>query len=355
MPLSSRSRLGAVHPRTRGEHFLPGRRGADYSGSSPHTRGTRIARRGFAARDRFIPAHAGNTTTNHSQSADGPVHPRTRGEHGLTRRRTRGSGGSSPHTRGTRRSSRLACGETRFIPAHAGNTRSIARIAPGGSVHPRTRGEHLAGWAAGDWVYGSSPHTRGTRGKVAFDQTARRFIPAHAGNTSNRPYRFPGQPVHPRTRGEHCPVAVSDRLPGGSSPHTRGTRLPGRLRPRGNRFIPAHAGNTRSAAERAAPPTVHPRTRGEHDCNSQFSAIAVGSSPHTRGTRREAGDRNPGCRFIPAHAGNTSRIPISWSRCAVHPRTRGEHVGLVRKYEQGDGSSPHTRGTPRSCISAPGH
>ena len=50
--------------------------------------------------------------------------------------------GSSPHTRGTQATGKLSLAMLRFIPAHAGNT-STVHCPPGRSaVHPRTRGEH---------------------------------------------------------------------------------------------------------------------------------------------------------------------------------------------------------------------
>ena len=53
-------------------------------------------------RRRFIPAHAGNTSTTSSWSASTTVHPRARGEHRVARRWRHRLRGSSPRTRGTR-------------------------------------------------------------------------------------------------------------------------------------------------------------------------------------------------------------------------------------------------------------
>ena len=174
---------------------------------------------------------------------------------------------------------------------------------------------------------------------------------------------------HPRIRGEHlydpkwdlCPSRIipayagntrqfknACRFNGGSSPHTRGTRSP-RL----------------SAAERC---WDHPRIRGEHPSrasdaasmagiihayagNTHFAELVhadgEGSSPHTRGTRW----RNDEAKAMPVD----------------HPRIRGEHrrvlgrhvrlAGIIPAYAGNTivegrakrgfpGSSPHTRGTP---------
>ena len=112
----------------------------------------------------------------------------------------------------------------RFIPAHAGNTLRPQRRVSLPTVHPRTRGEHVL--------------------KVVADVVGRRFIPAHAGNTL-LVWRIPASiAVHPRTRGEHSSSYANCRLVNGSSPHTRGTLLSLALYALLRRFIPAHAGNT---------------------------------------------------------------------------------------------------------------
>ena len=75
-----------------------------------------------------------------------------------------------------------------------------------------------------------------------------RAIPAHAGNTSSG--RTPTRPgtVHPRACGEHSSDAVSDNLDDGSSPRMRGTPVGRHAREDLRRFIPAHAGNTSAPA-----------------------------------------------------------------------------------------------------------
>ena len=129
----------------------------------------------------------------------------------------------------------------------------------------------------------------------------------------------------------------------GPSPHPRGTPgddggRDGLLRsipaPAGNtvqpvvlpgvevRSIPAPAGNTATHRPQAARASVHPRTRGEH--------LGVDHPPAARR------------RSIPAPAGNTSRITRSPGRAPVHPRTRGEHPA----------AKPHRPGRLRS-IPAP--
>ena len=152
--------------------------------------------------------------------------------------------GSSPHTRGTPSCALDSPGQGRFIPAHAGNTDYRGGIILSLSVHPRTRGEHLYKVVMALIDDGSSPHTRGTRKTNVTDPKVLRFIPAHAGNTRGGRPCLISSPVHPRTRGEHQLRYRHNNGPAGSSPHTRGTHRSNPCHQRCERFIPAHAGNT---------------------------------------------------------------------------------------------------------------
>ena len=193
--------------------------------------------------------------------------------------------GSSPRVRGTRLKKpclELSC---RFIPARAGNTRTLIGQRHRTPVHPRACGEH-GGACMGELL-------------------SLRFIPARAGNTSERWISSRQQPVHPRACGEHGGTTSNNSAINGSSPRVRGTLYgPGSAAPL-LRFIPARAGNTCCAGARDRPPAVHPRACGEHEGNERL--------------------RGPVVRFIPARAGNTDG-------CGVH--LTGEH-----------GSSPRVRGT----------
>ncbi len=214
--------------------------------------------------------------------------------------------GSSPHTRGTRgrRDHHLAL--SRLIPAHAGNTRTEKSPEEGPAAHPRTRGEHPQPRSPHDPPFGSSPHTRGTQGPPPRPPSRPRLIPAHAGNTGGTGDCSAARAAHPRTRGEHSPTPTSRPVIGGSSPHTRGTRTGTRWCSPRRRLIPAHAGNTpRNPGASCAHP-AHPRTRGEHLARFGARPPTTGSSPHTRGTRHPHGQDRGLPRLIPAHAGNTA-------------------------------------------------
>ncbi len=200
--------------------------------------------------------------------------------------------------------------QARLIPAHAGNTRTGNATSCTTTVHPRARGEHVRHCRIGQLHLGSSPRTRGTLLTPQAHAHGDRFIPAHAGNTPPLPRAGSSPPVHPRARGEH-PALPSNRRPRrSSSPRTRGTRVgPRRMRRRQG---------------------VHPRARGEHAGVNSVALYLLGSSPRTRGTPSSCASHRTPTRFIPAHV--------------------GEHQVVRQRGHARAGSSPRTRGTRRNSA-----
>ena len=193
---------------------------------------------------RFIPARAGNTAPWCRRGASGPVHPRSRGEHESLTDPQILDDGSSPLARGTPRGAVVDVGLGRFIPARAGNTPASTSQSVASPVHPRSRGEHLADSHRRTYDFGSSPLARGTHLLCSQPVEKVRFIPARAGNTTSPRSARACAPVHPRSRGEHDRRAMRDSSLYGSSPLARGTRGGPLALARGDRFIPARAGNT---------------------------------------------------------------------------------------------------------------
>ena len=71
----------------------------------------------------------------------------------------------------------------RIIPADAGNTWSMLKLACSFRDHPRGCGEHQKTYRDGDFPRGSSPRMRGTLPAVLVGHQIEGIIPADAGNT----------------------------------------------------------------------------------------------------------------------------------------------------------------------------
>ena len=112
----------------------------------------------------------------------------------------------------------------RFIPAGAGNTNMIRRNTIAEAVYPRWRGEHMNRPDDAEYRAGLSPLARGTQRPCAPGSGCVRFIPAGAGNTTERPLDTLAEPVYPRWRGEHAVLDFDLRGFSGLSPLARGTQ-----------------------------------------------------------------------------------------------------------------------------------
>ena len=164
-------------------------------------------------------------------------------------------------------------------------------------------------------AHDSSPRVRGTRQCRPVQRVSVRFIPACAGNT--------------RTAGGtpwNC----------GSSPRVRGTHSTALRIVSSTGFIPACAGNTVPTMRTDNGQSVHPRVCGEHRSDSHRPDRGAGSSPRVRGTRLCRTHVSGAVRFIPACAGNTARRHAARPGAQVHPRVCGEHVP-----QHGMGNLPH--------------
>ena len=130
------------------------------------------------------------------------------------------------------------------IPTHAGKTHSHSLPPITTLAHPRSRGENSRATTARCWSCGSSPLTRGKPDLVANDMHFSGLIPAHAGKTIVRLSKFMPVPAHPRSRGENLRLIAGMGPQLGSSPLTRGKRRDRQVQEHAVRLIPAHAGKT---------------------------------------------------------------------------------------------------------------
>ena len=153
------------------------------AGSSPHTRGARVARTPHQRRDGIIPAYAGSTSARNIAMGSTSDHPRIRGEHDYAKRAPAGLKGSSPHTRGAPSEAAPSCASR--------------------ADHPRIRGEHSCLLLRECAFVGSSPHTRGAQNTPPGLRALVWIIPAYAGSTSWLSPASTPMRDHPRIRGEH--------------------------------------------------------------------------------------------------------------------------------------------------------
>ncbi len=183
-PLLHAHRVRSVHPRACGDQENVCIDGKSGIGSSPRLRGTDVHVLPWPALWRFIPALAGNRDFQPLSSECLPVHPRACGEQVECRENVTFPSGSSPRLRGTDFGQMYFMANIRFIPALAGNRRSLILRQTTAAVHPRACGEQPHIHYPHDTVFGSSPRLRGTVSEFVHFRTFYRFIPALAGNSS---------------------------------------------------------------------------------------------------------------------------------------------------------------------------
>ena len=113
------------------------------SGAHPRSRGENEAASATGAPlGWLIPAHAGKTSAVGRYPRSRAAHPRSRGENGACAPSVASCSGSSPLTRGKRLACPIRPALVRLIPAHARKTADGERIEIHDGAHPRSRGEN---------------------------------------------------------------------------------------------------------------------------------------------------------------------------------------------------------------------
>ncbi len=300
---------------------------------------------------RFIPAPAGNSFYGRISEGIITVHPRACGEQSGQCCQSRRAYGSSPRLRGTVLQVGSHPGESRFIPAPAGNSDSAAGHPLRRPVHPRACGEQRAGIEFSTTFCGSSPRLRGTGKGSLICSWVIRFIPAPAGNRWELCCGTRRPPVHPRACGEQVTVRWRRLSIAGSSPRLRGTAVAWLCIRPFRRFIPAPAGNRECPHSPAVSFSVHPRACGEQNWKRTIAHCAHGSSPRLRGTVLGCLHDSRFIRFIPAPAGNSRCSCWHSLMSPVHPRACGEQSCGQCEAGKPAGSSPRLRGTALPILS----
>ncbi len=147
-------------------------------------RGKPVRRHFDAAKNRIIPAHAGQTRARLQAGPGDPDHPRACGANPTWRRARSTRSGSSPRMRGKPRTFPDSTPVPRIIPAHAGQTWWINVYLLVNPDHPRACGANWKKYSVTGAVSGSSPRMRGKPGHFLRLFQHGRIIPAHAGQTA---------------------------------------------------------------------------------------------------------------------------------------------------------------------------
>ncbi len=198
--------------------------------------------------------------------------------------------------------------------------------------HPRLHGENGPVSVADDVHAGTSPPTRGKPASIRPGSVLHRNIPAYTGKTNGFMLRAALFKEHPRLHGENAISCCNCSWRSGTSPPTRG-KLGHVVRARPlRRNIPAYTGKTRRGRCPPASSAEHPRLHGENEHKREAGVDLVGTSPPTRGKRRQSQARGEPVRNIPAYTGKTLRKASSFlSKPSPNPRPH-ERIQLTFSY-----------------------
>ena len=196
------NRLGRTdHPRACGANDVAIPRTLAKSGSSPRMRGKLARDTEHIGGIRIIPAHAGQTCFAEYSFCRSADHPRACGANAEAIAQAAAEDGSSPRMRGKLVIIVPINAAQRIIPAHAGQTTRVDELISPVSNHPRACGANLLGQITSHVTLGSSPRMRGKPNRSINNTAAQRIIPAHAGQTLSVAGLLVRKPDHPRACG----------------------------------------------------------------------------------------------------------------------------------------------------------
>ena len=132
--------MARVYPRPRGGTLEAPDDGGGIRGLSPPTRGNPRPLIHWGAKQRSIPAHAGEPPQLPRSARLCPVYPRPRGGTGRSVHLRPPQGGLSPPTRGNPPPAADGQANTGSIPAHAGEPPDMVMARVKIAVYPRPRG-----------------------------------------------------------------------------------------------------------------------------------------------------------------------------------------------------------------------
>ena len=138
----------------------------------------------------------------------------------------------------------------------------------------------------------------------------------------------------------------------GLSPRVRGNPLPGHGKGRGDRSIPACAGEPWDERLMAMSARVYPRVCGGTGVARLGFGIGRGLSPRVRGNPGYAVRRPGRRRSIPACAGEPARLWTGRGSTRVYPRVCGGTPDRVTPIALPPGLSPRVRGNRDNPLGA---
>ena len=231
-----------VYPRVCGGTSGAGGCGYSVKGLSPRVRGNRGLAIAAGLMKGSIPACAGEPVPRGTQGRLLEVYPRVCGGTTGTITKPSPAKGLSPRVRGNHIQKAAGIGETRSIPACAGEPHIDRRRDGPHAVYPRVCGGTLMRWPIRQKRRGLSPRVRGNHPLPEFNVPPLRSIPACAGEPCRSTLRGRQRRVYPRVCGgtSVSDIPLANIL--GLSPRVRGNRWNDPAMDRFRRSIPACAG-----------------------------------------------------------------------------------------------------------------
>ena len=179
---------------------------------------------------------------------------------------------------------------------------------------------------------GLSPRVRGNQPAKNLARLRRRSIPACAGEPWHVSPETPRPAVYPRVCGgtiSSCPV---QRAAEGLSPRVRGNRIQRRTRHSARRSIPACAGEPQMSRPPDNCCGVYPRVCGGTTCRDFLPRDGGGLSPRVRGNHKVTDSGKSLMWSIPACAGEPILSLAFWPVRKVYPRVCGGTFGPFGEY-----------------------
>ena len=338
------AKLSPVYPRVcGGTRARPADRKPQI-GLSPRVRGNPAGDEADDLCPRSIPACAGEPRVVNSTVITGPVYPRVCGGTGPIAVSNTAYRGLSPRVRGNLGLAAQQAARNRSIPACAGEPRPNGLPPSSDGVYPRVCGGTTTSSPDGGADGGLSPRVRGNLNQVHGDLSDVGSIPACAGEPRRLPQRDDHDEVYPRVCGGTIGAVRRLRNLMGLSPRVRGNQRVGDYLRQLGGSIPACAGEPAAARSWRSQPRVYPRVCGGTRRRRVSTIRKRGLSPRVRGNQTALIAESTGYGSIPACAGEPHCALATETTGRVYPRVCGGTTPGIPLYRCQRGLSPRVRG-----------